>query len=298
MSDSLVTLLDWDRVVPWKVLSLPNLLSDDFVPIGYGSKSTVFRGRARKNSTLWVMTRPEEKAVHAPSLIARIKVEGLYTKDNCPQHLKSKGVEELLCQWGWVAVSDPTRSEFFDLNDASRPLQKLGITSFRVMRSFPNGTQKVAAAFRPCMKRARDRTLFLSYTHAESASFALELAKELLRHRFSPWLDSLAIPRYDLRPKEGPSKERLSKLIRLGIRRSHLALVVSTKEYGNTYWTRKERQWIRERWKQHGRPRCVQILNGARKLRKCDKEFETGPASVVASNIADWWRQAGEHLKT
>jgi len=51
-SDALVTLLRWDLLVPWKVLSLPERVTDRFVPLGFGSKSTVFRGRARKGATL------------------------------------------------------------------------------------------------------------------------------------------------------------------------------------------------------------------------------------------------------
>jgi hypothetical protein len=102
-SDALVTLLTWDRLVPWKVLSLPGRVTGDFLPVGYGSKSTVFRGRAKEDSTLWVVTMPIPEDLHPPSLVAQITVKGLYTRENCPTRLRSKGIEEL-SKWGWATA--------------------------------------------------------------------------------------------------------------------------------------------------------------------------------------------------
>jgi hypothetical protein len=295
-SDALVTLLTWDRLVPWKVLSLPGRVTEDFVPVGYGSKSTVFRGRAKEDSTLWVVTRPTPEGLHPPSLVARITVKGLYARENCPAHLKSKGMEELLEQWCWVAVSDPEQSEFFELNDASSALRKLRIKSFSVMRSFPGGTERVRKAFGPCMRQSLDRTVFLSYTHDESAQFALGLAGGLREEGFSPWLDSLTLPMYEVEREESPSLERLSKLIRIGLQRSRLAVVIGTKNYGNTTWTRKEREWIRTRRRKSGQLRCVEIVRGASKLRNCDMKFEDDSPKKLARKIALWWRQKGSNL--
>lgn len=297
-SDALVTLLTWNRLVPWKVLSLPTRVTGDFVPVGFGSKSTVFRGRAREGSTLWVVTRPTPERLHPPSLVARITVEGLYTKENCPARLRCKGVEELLEQWCWVAVSNPEQSEFFELNDASSALRALGIKSFSVMRSFPGGTERVREAFGPCMRHTRNRTVFLSYTHAESTEFALALAGELRTEGFSPWLDSLTLPLYEVDREGSPSHERLSKLIRIGLERSHLAVVLGTRNYGKTAWTRKEREWIRTRRANSGQLRCVEIVRGANKLRCYDKKFDEGAPRDLARKIAVWWKEKGANLST
>jgi hypothetical protein len=289
-SDALVTLLTWDRLVPWKILSLPGRVTADFVPVGYGSRSTVFRGRSKEDSTLWVVTRPIPEDLHPPSLVAKITVKGLYTKENCPARLRSKGIEELLEQWYWVAVSNPEQSEFFELNDASSALRTLRIKSFSVMRSFPGGTESVRKAFGPCMRQSRDRTVFLSYTHHESAQFAMSLAGGLREEGFSPWLDSLTLPLYEVEQEESPSSERLSKLIRIGLQHSRLVVVIATKNYGDTTWTRKERDWIRTRWRKTGQLRCVEITRGASKLRNCDKRFEEDSPESIAHKIADWWK--------
>ncbi len=293
-SDALVTLLTWDRLVPWKVLSLPGRITDDFVPVGYGSRSTVFRGRAKqKGSTLWVVTRPRPEGLHPPSLVARLTIEGLYTKQDCPARYRSKAVEELLEQWGWVAVSNPEESEFFELNDASSALQTLQIKSFSVMRSFPGGTERVQEAFGSCMRQARDRVVFLSHTHQESAEFALALSRELREEGFSPWLDSLTLPSYKIDRVASPSPRRLSKLIRIGIQRSSLAVVIGTESFGNTVWTSREREWIRARRRQSEQFRCVEIERGARKLRSCDGRFAEEPPRALARRISAWWQESG-----
>jgi hypothetical protein len=292
-SDALVTLLTWDRLVPWKVLSLPTRVTGDFAPVGFGSKSTVFRGRAKEGSTLWVVTRPIPEDLHPPSLVAQITVKGLYTKENCPVRLRSKGVEELLEHWHWVAVSSPDQSGFFELNDASSALQKLQIRSFSVMRSFPGGTERVREAFRSSMTQAQNRTVFLSYTHEESSQFALALAGGLREEGFSPWLDSLTLPLYDVDREKSPLSERLSKLIRIGLLRSRLAVVIGSENYGNTAWTRKEREWIRTLRRKNGHLRCVEIVRGTNKLRRSDKQFTHNCPRELARKIATWWEVKG-----
>ena len=295
-SDALVTLLTWDRLVPWKVLSLPKRVTDDFVPVGYGSENTVFCGRAKKGCTLWVVTRPVPQGLHPPSLVAKIAVEGLYTAENCPPQFKSKGMDKLFEGWGWVAVSEPGQSEFFELNDASAALQELRIKTFSVVRSFPGGSRDVEEAFGPCMRQVRNRTVFLSYTHDESTPFALDLAGELRKVGFSPWLDSLTIPLYEVDREESPSHENLAKLIRIGIRNSRLAVVIGTRNYGNTLWTERERKWIRTRRRESGRLRCVQIVRGANKLRSYDVRFDEESPGDLARKIAGWWDEEGAGL--
>lgn len=292
-SDALVALLTWNRLVPWKVLSLPRRVTDDFVPLAYGSKSTVFRGRARKGSTLWVVTRPIPERLHPPSLVAKVAVEGLYTIKDLPAHYRTRGIESLMKKWTWVAISNPKQSEFYELNDARLALQTLQIKSFSVMRSFPGGAKNVQDAFASCRKQTRARTVFLSYTHAESARFALALAGGLREEGFSPWLDSLTLPRYEMSREPGPTPERLSMLIRIGLHRSRLAIVVGTSNYGSTPWTRREREWIRRRRRETGELRCVEISRGAYRMPSCDRSFPDAPPRELARKIAVWWKREG-----
>lgn len=299
-SDALVTLLTWNRLVPWKVLSLPTRVTGDFAPVGFGSRSTVFRSRANKEgATIWVVTRPGPGKLHPPSLVAKVTVKGLYTKENCPTRLRSKGVEDLLDYWRWVAVSIPDQSQFFELNDASSALQELKIKSFSVMRSFPAGTDRVQEAFRASMTQGQNQTVFLSYTHKESSQFALALARELRESGFSPWLDSLTLPLYDVDREKSPFSERLSKLIRIGLHRSQLAVVIETKNYGNTAWTKRELRWIHTLRKKSGQLRCIQINRGSNRQRNYDKQFDEDSPRELALKIATWWRTAGfdEHPK-
>ncbi|MDB4584648.1 toll/interleukin-1 receptor domain-containing protein, partial [Draconibacterium sp.] len=143
-----------------------------------------------------------------------------------------------------------------------------------------------------CMRQSRDRTVFLSYTHHESNEFALSLAGELREQGFSPWLDSLTIPLYEVEKDKSPSNERLSKLIQIGLQRSSLAIVIGTRNYGDTKWTHKERDWIQTCCRKSGQLRCIEILTGgAGKLRNCDMIFEDNSPKNLAGKIAVWWNQ-------
>lgn len=108
---------------------------------------------------------------------------------------------------------------------------------------------------------------------------------------FSPWLDSLTLPLYEVAREGSPSEERLSKLIRIGLQRSCLAVVIGTQNYGNTRWTQMERKWLRNLRRGGKRLRCVEIMRGASKLRACDKRFDEDRPVDLARNIAAWWRQ-------
>ena len=137
----------------------------------------------------------------------------------------------------WVAVAKPERSEFFDFNDSGQALRDLNLSlGNRADRIWLGTEKKVDKAFSRSVRQAQKQTVFLSYTHLESQEYAVDLAEALVRAGFSPWLDALAIPEYDVDREFAPSEERLTKLIRLGIRRSSLSVVISTKEYSHP-WT-------------------------------------------------------------
>jgi hypothetical protein len=344
MPDALLAYITWDRLVPWKILSLPDRVTGDFIPIGYGSKQPVFRKRALKDSLLWVITMPRPEASgdqappYAPSLVARIKVKRLCSIDECPDDLRSPGIDRLLDQWGWVAVSDPQDSRFFELNDASQALEGLGLLGhaapagrygqpaaasraaqtasanrlrqelgkrLRFITWLPGGLARSDDAFRPCMDQAKDRTVFISFTHAggyggaNGERFALDLAQELVPRGFSPWLDALAIPRYDLAREDDCSPRRLEKLIDLGITRSQLAIALMTDDYAQRTdrcgmnWTQTELEQILARRRHGGLFRCVQVMRGGAQREGFDHAFGPASAREVACAVAEWWYARG-----
>jgi hypothetical protein len=153
------------------------------------------------------------------------------------------------------------------------------------------------------MDQARHRTVFISFTHAGGYSgvngerFALDLAQELLTHGFSPWLDALAIPRYDLAREDDCSPRRLERLIELGITRGHLAIALMTEDYAQRTdrcgmnWTQAEQAQILARRSQSGLFRCVQVMRGGPELAGFDHTFGRGSAREVACAIAEWWER-------
>ncbi|UCF90692.1 MAG: toll/interleukin-1 receptor domain-containing protein [Desulfobacterales bacterium] len=332
LSDALIAYVTWDRVVPWKVLSLPEAETGDFVPIGYGSNQPVFRKRAVAGTVLWVITMPRAEISKpprwfSPSVVARIRVKGLHTMGNCPREYLSPGLVDLLRQWCWVAVSDHADSRFFELNDSTPALKTLLLNKdartaletlpasarrrelvkrARFIRFLPNGLSEAQSAFAPCLKRANDRTVFISYTHAGGRSggggeeFALDLAEELLRNGFSPWLDALAIPRYDPQREDDCSPVRLERLIAIGLRQSNLAISVVTDDYTRNLdqckinWTQKEYESILARKTTHGKFRCVQIMRGGKELAGFDRAFYDPSARELSDAVAEWWQREVE----
>lgn len=295
MSNALVAYMTWNRVVPWKVLSLPTRVSGDFAPVGFGSDSPQFCGYARRARTLWVVTKPKVRRYSPPTLVAHLTIEGVYTDNSLPPHLRTESLDSLVKTWKWVAVSDRPGSEFFDLNDARQALLDLDLSmAKRSDRYWLGNEADVSRAFCKNVLQAQNRTVFLSHTHAESGQYALELAEVLHKAGFSPWLDALAIPEYDVNRELAPTEDRLSKLIRIGIRRSRLAVVVATEKFARTHWTRKEREWICNRRRESPNLRCVQILAGPSRMRSCERNFKQGPAKDVVNAIANWWRSQPE----
>jgi hypothetical protein len=306
VSDALVAYMTWDRLVPWKVLSLPERVTEPFYPVGYGSKHTVFRGRADRGATLWVVTKPQLKSTYHPTLVAKIRVLRRHSAESGMRPRRGaaplrdphqKAIDELLRQWGWVAESDPRASRFFELNDASAALGKLNLTTqlLGLRKIVKVDAARARDSFRSCTRRAKERTVFISYAHADAERLALDLAEALLARGFSPWLDALTIPRYDVELEDDVRPYRLGKLIELGIQRSQLGIALVTHRYAATTWTRRERDWLRRRSAQDARFRCLRILGKGRKLSWCDAKLDPAPPDELASQIKRWWAVRRSH---
>jgi hypothetical protein len=131
-------------------------------------------------------------------------------------------------------------------------------------------------SFKECIDQARE-TVFLSYRWQEGRRFAISLAREFRRKGFSPWLDALSVPAYEATREPGVNAPRLKKLIKLGIEKSKLGVVINTETYAKTSWTRIELGHIRRNnipW--------FQVMRGGTE-RKCDEPpiFSRKPEVVV-----------------
>jgi hypothetical protein len=117
----------------------------------------------------------------------------------------------------------------------------------------------------------------------------LDLADELLREGFSPWLDSLAIPRYRLEREKEKSEGRLHRLIRIGINRSNFAVAIMTKRYGRTPWTRLESEWIASRHESDPGFDCRQIILGGEEIKGMGSSLPSTSVPKLAHELAAWW---------
>jgi len=92
----------WNRVVPWKILSLPQHRGERFAPLGYGagSRSKIRRPRnllkrVQPKDTIYVVTMPWTKARGLPpTLVARLQVKAVCHGMRFPKALSHNLREE------------------------------------------------------------------------------------------------------------------------------------------------------------------------------------------------------------
>lgn len=326
MSQTFLAYVTWDRVVPWKILSLPEKRGQNFFPVGYGAgkKMNVMR-RVKPDDTIWVVTMPRAKLKGKrnrrnfhPTLVACIKVKSICPGESCPAQL-SHGIKALLKEWKSVAVSDPNESHFFELNDASEALFRLGILPSmppssadeeqvsvlrgEVGRRIPKilrlkaSEQEAMSAFKSCMRQGSKKAVFISYARIDGEEFALEFADALLEKGFSPWLDSLAIPRYNVKREDEYDPPRLKKMLQLGIDRSAMAVCVITDEYRKKkdpfgmIWTQREWDRIVRRYRRDPGFRIACAMRAKRSV--CKGHFKLSAASTdkCARELKRWWEK-------
>jgi hypothetical protein len=242
-----VAFMRWERVVPWKILSLKARPEKAPVPVGFGSNDRDFPMLLGPGSQIWVVTRIANQF----SLAARVTVRRILDKERIPEGRWPGDVADLLNRWQFVATSKLSNSEFFETNRAQPAMTRHQIR-FTQSRTITYQDGPLESSFRECMDQGR-KTVFLSYRWEEGRPFALALAKEFRRKGLSPWLDAMALPDYIKKGDPEVNKQRLQTLIKLGIEKSKLAVVINTWSYGNTLWTRMELKHIRckgNRWLQ------------------------------------------------
>lgn len=267
-----VAFMRWERVVPWKILSLKAHPGEPPVPVGFGSNNRDFPKFLGPGSQIWVVTRIANQF----SLAGRVTVLQILDRELIPQAQWPKDVADLLEQWRFVARSgERTNSEFFETNCAQTVITGLEIR-FTQSRTITYHDGSLESSFRACMKQGRE-TVFLSYRWEGGRPFALALAKEFRRNGFSPWLDAMALPDYIKKGDPEVNEQRLKTLIKLGIEKSKLAIVINTKCFGSTPWTRVEWKHIRSKG-----TRWFQVMRGGRVL-KCDEPpiFSKKPKEVM-----------------
>jgi hypothetical protein len=309
----------WDRVVPWKILSLPQHRDERFAPLGYGAGK---RSKTRKprnllkqvkpNDTIYVVTIPWTDARGMPpTLVARLDVKAVCYGDACPQRL-TRNLQKLRHIWNAVAIADTRSSEFYGLNDATAALHRLGIITpgaargadrLRVIRAqlaqrvqkilrLNTSTKQTERAFARCMAQGARQSVFISYARIDGEHYALQLARHLMHRGWSPWLDALAIPLYDTKNEEKCKPRRLQKLIQLGIEQSALGISVITDAYLKKkdkcgfVWTRREWNQIMHRSQRDPTYRHVRVIQADRRVRREDAPFTKKPAREVAAEVA------------
>jgi hypothetical protein len=236
----IIAFMKWERLVPWKVFSLKEFPGRPLVPIGFGSRFREFHDWAEPKSQIWVIT----KISNQHSLAARITVREILDRNSMPEEQwPSQGVR-LLKIWRFVTTADLDNSEFFETNNATSVLKANGI-QFGRNRTLVCQEESLEDMFKTCMEQGR-RTVFISYRWGEAKKFAKGLAKELRKEGFSPWLDAMALPEYEADRESEKDAPRLNRLIKSGIERSKFAIVIDTRTYGESYWTRLEQDYLNE----------------------------------------------------
>jgi hypothetical protein len=240
MADA-VAFIRWDRLVPWKVLSLKAWPESRPVPVGFGSNDKEFLARIKPGSRIWVVTRIPKRGPF--SLTACVKVHStLDTQASSPADWPVQ-VQELCEQWRYVAVADSQQSEFIETSNAEPVLAHHGIR-FSQRKTICYTAGSLVSAFRSCMAQGR-KVVFLSYRWHQARPLVVRLARELRTMGYSPWLDAMALPDYTLKASEAIREDRLQSLITHGISDSQKAIVIKTSGYGKGKWTPFELQQIK-----------------------------------------------------
>ena len=254
-----VAYMAWERVVPWKILSMMAHPGKPPVPVGFGARNYDFQNNLGPGSQIWVVARIAGEF----SLAGRVTVDEMLDRNKIPREEWPRDLAGLLSQWRFVARADQAHSEFFETNDAEPVIARHRIR-FAQNRTVAYRRGTLRKSFQPCMDQARE-TVFLSYRWKEGRRFAIALAREFRKHGLSPWLDALSIPAYEAKRDRGVNAPRLKKLIKLGIENSRFAVVINTPTFARTSWTRTELGHIRR----EGIP-WFQVMRGGTE-RKCDE---------------------------
>ena len=104
-----VAYMAWERVVPWKILSMMARPDEPPVPLGFGARNRDFNELLEPGSQIWVVTRIANEF----SLAGRVAVRDILDRNCIPQEKRPKDIGGLFAKWRFVARADPTNCEFF-----------------------------------------------------------------------------------------------------------------------------------------------------------------------------------------
>jgi len=267
-----VAYMAWERVVPWKVLSMMAHPDETPVPIRFGARIRNFRDQLEPGSQIWVVTSIAKEF----SLAGRVSIDEILDRNCIPQKEWPKDIAGLLAKWRFVAKADPLNSGFFETNNAESVMARHRIR-FAQNRTMAYRERPLIGSFQPCMDQGR-KSVFLSYRWSEGRRFAIALAREFRKKGLSPWLDALSVPAYEAKRDPGVDAPRLKRLIKLGIEGCKLAVVINSETFATTSWTKAELGHIRR----SGKP-WYQVMRGGKK-RDCTEPpiFSRKPEEIVA----------------
>jgi len=266
-----VAFMAWQRLVPWKILSMIAQPKENLIPNGFGSRSRNFYELLEPGSQIWVVTRIAKEY----SLAGRLKISEILDGNCISQDKWPVDVKGLLKKWRYVARADFNDSEFYETNNAGPVILKHQI-EFTQYRPIVYRDASLHDSFAACINQSR-KTVFISYRWDEGRRFAFSLAKEFRKKGRSPWLDAHSMPAYEASREKKVDAPMLKKLIRLGINKSTLAVVINTETYPRKLWTSMELEHIRKA----GIP-WFQVMRGGRKQKFYDHPvFSKKPEEIV-----------------
>ena len=236
-----IAYMAWERVVPWKILSMTAHPDGQMVPNGFGARNLAFAESLETGSQIWVVTRISKEF----SLAGLVTVQEMLDRKHIAPENWPEDLAGLLRQWRFVARADRDNSEFFETNNAEPVIAKHDIR-FAQNRTIVYREAPLTASFQACMDQARE-TVFISYRWREGRRFAIALGRAFRRKGLSPWLDALSIPAYEAKRDLGVDAPRLKKMIQSGIEKCKFAVVINTETFAKTEWTEMEFNHIRNK---------------------------------------------------
>jgi hypothetical protein len=220
-----IAYMTWDRIVPWKILALKARPNGPLVPVGFGANRDDFFDNVRRRSRIWVVTRIGGEL----SLAGRVTVDAMLESETAEPEERTPGIDRLLDTWKYVARADPRTSRFFEANLVTDDLR------FSQNRTIHYRSLDFSESIRQASK-----TIFLSYRWKDARRYALLLARALRRNGMSPWIDALSMTGFMKKKDPEITDARLEKLLELGVTDCRWALVIPTRRYGRSPWTRFE----------------------------------------------------------
>ena len=269
-----VAYMDWKRVVPWKILSVKAHPDKTPVPVGFGAGNKKFYDFLEPGSKIWVVTRIANEF----SLAGCVAVKEIIDSRAVPESNRPEDIKDLCAQWKFVARSELSDSAFFETNRAQSILDRLKV-SFAQNRTVFYHEGGLENKFLPCMDQGR-KTVFLSYKWEGGRRFAFSLAKEFRNSGLSPWFDAMAMPNYIIKGDPVVNEARLKMLIRYGIEKSELAVVINTERFSDSEWTQLELNHIRD----IGIP-WFEVVRGGNKLKCNEPPIAAGNAREVVQEV-------------